>query len=129
MARCTMSKHVFPCQILYVIPQTVMTDWQIVEGHRSAASWSPEAQVMAWSHPRVISLLPATEETSPLGCHVAVSMEMRRQAGLGSDSHLHGQQLSVSEEISLPNSSCTQNLIPPPLPERDRSPFYSSFQS
>ncbi|KAK2842233.1 hypothetical protein Q5P01_012433 [Channa striata] len=61
--------------------QAEMTEWQVVEGHQSRASWSPGAQVMARPHPQVLSLLQA--ETSPLGCHVAVSMEMRRQAGRG----------------------------------------------
>ncbi len=96
-----------------VIPQAEMTDWQVVEGHQSSASWSPGAQVMARPHPQVLLLLRATAETSPLGCHVAVSMEMSRQAGHGSDSHLYGQRLCVSEETSLPNSSCTQVAITP----------------
>lgn len=97
-----------------VIPQAKMTDWQVVEGHQSSASWSPGAQVMARPHPQVLLLLRATAETSPLGCHVAVSMEMRRQAG----SHLYGQRLGVSEETSLPNSSCTQVAIAPtPTPK------------
>lgn len=54
-----------------------MTDWQVVEGHQSYASRPPEAQVMARLHPQVILLLQATAETSPLGYHVTVSMEMR----------------------------------------------------
>lgn len=61
----------------HVIPQTAMTDWQVVEGHQSYASRPPEAQVMARLHPQVILLLQATAETSPLGYHVTVSMEMR----------------------------------------------------
>lgn len=73
------------------IPQAEMTDWQVVEGHQSSASWSPGAQVMVRPHPQVLLLLQAIAETSPLGCHVAISMEMRRQAGHGSDSHLYGQ--------------------------------------
>lgn len=114
--------HTDPSLIFFlfqVIPQAVMTDWQVVEGHQSCVSWFPEAQVMARPHPQVILLLQATAETSPLGCHVAVSMEMKRQAGHGSESHLHGQRLSVSEETSLPNSSCTQvvtALTPNPKP-------------
>lgn len=96
-----------------VIPRAEMTDWQVVEGHQSSASRSPGAQVMARPHPQVLLLLRATAETSPLGCHVAVSMEMRRQAGRGSGSHLYGQRLAVSEESSLHNSSCTQVVITP----------------
>lgn len=96
-----------------VIPRAEMTDWQVVEGHQSSASRSPGAQVMARPHPQVLLLLRATAETSPLGCHVAVSMEMRRQAGRGSGSHLYGQRLAVSEESSLHNSSCTQVVIAP----------------
>lgn len=88
-----------------VTPQAEMTDWQVAEGHQSSVFWSPGAQVMARSHPQVLLLLQATAETSPLGCHVAVSMEMRRQAGHGSDSHLYGQQVYVSKETSLSNSS------------------------
>lgn len=98
-----MSLHKSLADFFRVIPQALMTDWQVVEGHQTSASSSPEAQVMARPHPRVILLLQATAETSPLGCHVAVSMEMRRQAGHGSDSHLYGQRLAVSEETSLPN--------------------------
>jgi len=61
---------------------------------------------------------PGHSRDKPTGCHVAVSMEMRRQAGHGSDSHLHGQRLSVSAETSLPNSSCTQVVIAPtPTPK------------
>lgn len=108
----------------HVIPQTAMTDWQVVEGHQSYASRPPEAQVMARLHPQVILLLQATAETSPLGYHVTVSMEMRRQAGRGADSHLYGQRLSVSEETSLSNSSCTQVAVAPtPTPK----PFIVSF--
>lgn len=85
------------------ILQAVMTDWQVVEGHRSSVSQSPGAQVMARSHPQVLLLLQATAETSPLGCHVSVSMEMRRQAAHGSYSHLYGQWLTVASLRRLPS--------------------------
>lgn len=95
-----------------------MTDWHVVEGHLSSASCSPGAQVMARPHPQVLLLLQATAETSPLGCHVAVSMEMRRQASHGSDSHLYGQRLGISKETSLPNSTCMQVvMVPAPTPK------------
>lgn len=95
-----------------------MTDWHVVEGHLSSASWSPGAQVMARPHPQVLLLLQATAETSPLGCHVAVSMEMRRQASRGSDSHLYGQRLGISKETSLPNSTRIQVvMVPAPTPK------------
>lgn len=119
-----MPRHKSLANFILVIPQAEMTDWQVVEGHQSSAYWSPGAQVMAGPHPQVHLLLQAIAETSPLGCHVAVSMEMRRQAGRGSDSHLCGQRLSVSEETSLPNSSCTQVVI---TPTSTPKPFTISF--
>ena len=113
-----------PADLFLVIPQTEMTDWQVVEGHQSSGSWSPGAQVMAGPHPQVLLLLQATAETSPLGWHVAVSMEMRRQAGLGSGSHLYGQRLGVSKEAALPNSSCTQVVIVPHFHSKTLRPIF-----
>lgn len=55
----------------------------------------------------------AKAETCPLGCHVVVSMEMRRKAGRDSGSHLSGQRLRISEEPSLPNSNLVQVVISP----------------
>lgn len=91
-----------------------MTDWQVVEGHRSSASCSPGAQVMVRPHPQVLSLLRATAETSPLGCYVPPS-------------RLHGDEAtgrprlrlapfwsvppSLRGESSLPYSNRTQVAI------------------
>lgn len=119
-----MSLHKSQADFILVIPLAEMKDWQVVEGHQSSASCSLGAQVMAGPHPQVLLLLQATVETSPLGCHIAVSKEMRRRAGHSSGSHLYGQRLSVSEESSLPNSNCTQVVITPtPTPK----PFALSF--
>ncbi|CAB1460727.1 unnamed protein product, partial [Pleuronectes platessa] len=89
--------------------QAEMTDWQVVEGHQSSASWAPGAQVMVRSHPRVLLLPRATAETSPPGCHVAVSMEMRRQAGRGSDSHLYAGESTARDKPPPPT-------VQPPMP-------------
>lgn len=108
-----MSLHKSQADFILVIPLTEMKDWQVVEGHQSSASCFPGAQVMARPHPQMLLLLQATVETSPLGCHTAISKEMRWRAGPSSGSHLYGQRLSVSEESCLPNSNCTQVVITP----------------
>ena len=56
---------------------------------------------------------PQRRETSPQGGLVPVSVETRRWAGHGSDSHLSGQRLWVSKETYRPSSSHTQ----PPHPQ------------
>lgn len=108
-----MSLHKSQADFILVIPLTEMKDWQVVEGHQSSASCFPGAQVMARPHPQMLLLLQATVETSPLGCHTAISKEMRWRAGPSSGSHLYGQRLSVSEESCLPNSNCTQVVNTP----------------
>lgn len=103
-----------------------MTDWQVVEGHRSRASCSPGAQVMVRPHPQVLSLLRGHSGDKPTGVpRPPVSMEMKRGAGRGSASHLYGQRLPVSEESALaftaiarePAVACpTRTPTTPPLP-------------
>lgn len=109
-----MSPHKSPADFIPVIPWAEMTDWQVVEGHRSSASCSPGAQVMVRPHPQVLSLLRATAETSPLGCYVPPS-------------RLHGDEAtgrprlrlapfwsvppSLRGESSLPYSNRTQVAI------------------
>lgn len=106
-----------------VTPQVEMTDWQLVEGHQSWASSVPGAQVMVRPHPQVHLLLRAMAETSPLGCHAAISMEMTRQAGLDSRLHLYGQRFS--EGTSLPNNARTQVVIASiSNPNRDPHTFF-----
>lgn len=107
-----------------------MTDWQVVEGHRSSASCSPGAQVMVRPHPQVLLLLRATAETSPLGCHVPPS-------------HLHGDEAtgrprlrlaplwsappSLRGESSLPYSNRTQVAIAATPNSHPHPPFALSF--
>lgn len=79
-----------------------MTDWQVVEGHRSSASCSPGAQVMVRPHPQVLALLRGHSGDKPTGVsRPPVSMETKRRASRGSASHLYGQRLPVSEEFAL----------------------------
>lgn len=116
-----------------------MTDWQVVEGHRSRASCSPGAQVMVRPHPQVLSLLRGHSGDKPTGVpRPPVSMEMKRGAGRGSASHLYGQRLPVSEESALaftaiarepavacPTRTPTTPPTPPP-PVRSPFPFFMS---
>lgn len=79
-----------------------MTDWQVVEGHRSSASCSPGAQVMVRPLPQVLALLRGHSGDKPTGVsRPPVSMETKRRASRGSASHLYGQRLPVSEEFAL----------------------------
>lgn len=94
-----------------------MTDWQVVEGHRSSASCSPGAQVMVRPHPQVLSLLRATAETSPLGCHVPTS-RLHGDEATGRPrlrlAPLWSAPPSLRGESSLPYSNCTQVAIAAP---------------
>lgn len=62
-----MSLHKSLADFLLVIPQTQMTDWQVVEGHRSSGSWSPGAQVMAGPHPPSALAAPGHSRDKPTG--------------------------------------------------------------
>lgn len=103
------------------IPRWFYPCYSLSSDDRMTCCWSSSEQysLLPWrpgdgqaTYPSALAAL-AKAETSPLGCRVVISMEMRRKAGHDSGSHLPGQRLGISEEPFLPNSNLVQVAISP----------------